>query len=103
MKTDDKFNAKMEKLFAQIATGNYTVMVNANNGRSYEAIVTGYSKTCMTIDVEFVSDNLTVEKNVDVPYDGFGVYDQGFETLYRTEKRNVPVKRMTVYYDSIEF
>lgn len=49
----------MRKLFGQLAQGKTRVNVNCADNKVFEADVTGYSEEYMTINVRFVSDDLT--------------------------------------------
>lgn len=102
---DQTFQEFMMKLAARMATGNFNVKVICEGGVEFEARVTGYDENFQTIKVEFLSDNLSIEKFVRVEQpNGFGgmgmdIDDRDNSTL---ELRKVLIKEFNAYMSNIK-
>ncbi len=87
------------KMFSQLATGNFTVVVENNKGEKFPADVIGYSEEYMTVHVRYHSDNLTKPGTKQVPRASFGY---GTEEEYNTVEIQVPVKTDHIFYTSVK-
>ena len=94
----NEFKEFLIKLFAQMSTGDFTVMVECANNEKYEADVIGYSEEFMTIKVRFHSDNLTKPGYITQRRSGWGFdEDDAYESVYA----DIPVKEENVWYKAI--
>jgi len=94
-----EFRDFLMKMFSQLATGNFTVVVENNKGEKFPADVIGYSEEYMTVHVRFHSDNLTKPGTKQVPRVSFGY---GTEEEYDIVEIRVPVKTEHIFYTSIK-
>lgn len=92
-----EFKEFLIKLFTQMSSGNFTVMVRCANNKQYPADVIGYSEEYMTIKVRFHSDELRKPARREVKAPAFMLTE---ETIM--EDYMAPVKEENIFWTHIE-
>ena len=93
----EEFKEFLIKLFTQMSSGNFTVMVSCANNKQYPADVIGYSEEYMTVKVRFHSDELRKPARREVKVSSWGLEE---ETMM--EDYMAPVKEENIFWTSIE-
>jgi hypothetical protein len=97
---EQKFREFLIRLFTQMSTGDFTIMVQCADDKEFSAEVIGYSEEYMTIEVRFHSDELTKPGVERVPRHGFGFGGPGDDN-YDLVPVRVPVKKERVWFENI--
>lgn len=95
-----QFKAFLIKLFGQLATGNFTVLVDCQDNKQFPADVIGYDEERMRVKVRFHADTLTKPGYERVKVQGWGG-DKGDEDDYQLVEVQVPVKEESIWWESI--
>lgn len=96
----EHFRSFIQDLSAQLATGNFSVVVETDSGKEFTADVVGYNEEFMNIHVRFHRDDLVKLAPVEKPAPGFFLSNYERETI--TVWENIPVKTEYVSYTCIK-
>lgn len=97
----EQFKAFLLKLLGQLATGNFTVLVDCQDNKQFPADVIGYDEELMRIKVRFHADTLTKPGTKRVPRTGWGFGGTGEDAEYDLVSTQVPVKEESIWWESI--
>lgn len=93
----EEFKEFLIKLFTQMSSGNFTVMVSCANNKQYPADVIGYSEEYMTVKVRFHSDELRKPARREVKVPTFTLDEKIIMEDYMA-----PVKEENIFWTHIE-